>query len=67
MISLGILGPWPVGLFLIMVILTIVALIEILQSDFKDNGKIVWLLVVFFFSFIGTILYFAIGRKQRLI
>ncbi len=63
---LGILGPWPVGLFLIMIILTIIALIEILKSDFKDNGKIIWVIVVLFFNFIGAILYFAIGRNQRL-
>ena len=63
---LGILGPWPVGLFLIMIILTVIALIEILKSDFKDNGKIIRVKVVLFFNFIGAILYFAIGRNQRL-
>ena len=64
---LGILGPWPVGLFLIMIILTVMALIEILKSDFKDNDKIIWVAVILLFNFIGAILYFVIGRKQRLI
>ncbi|UMB61396.1 PLD nuclease N-terminal domain-containing protein [Lutibacter sp. A80] len=64
---LGLLGSWPVGLFLMTLILTILALIEILKSDFKDNDKIIWIVVVLFFNFIGAILYFVIGRKQRLI
>lgn len=66
MTYLGILEPWPVRLFLIMIILTVVALIEILKSDFKDNDKIIWVLVVLFFNFIGVIIYLAIGRNQRL-
>ena len=66
MTFLGILGPWPIGLFIIMIILTVIALIEIIKSDFKDNDKIIWVLVLLFFNFIGAILYFAIGRNQRL-
>lgn len=49
-----------------MIILTVIALIEIIKSDFKDNDKIIWVLVLLFFNFIGAILYFAIGRNQRL-
>ena len=42
------------------------ALIDILKSDFKDSiNKIIWLLVVFFLSFMGVILYYFIGRKQK--
>lgn len=43
------------------------SLIDILKSDFEGNGKIVWLLVVFFLSLLGSILYLFIGRKQKII
>jgi len=42
------------------------ALIDILKSDFKDGtNKIVWLLVVFFLYILGVLLYYFIGRKQK--
>ncbi|UAB86289.1 PLDc_N domain-containing protein [Zunongwangia sp. SCSIO 43204] len=44
----------------------LLAIIDIIRNDFKGNDKIVWLLVVIFFSFFGTLLYFIMGRKQRL-
>lgn len=48
-------------------ILWIIALIDILKSDFKDsNGKIIWLLLVIFLPVIGSILYFAIGKSQKI-
>ena len=45
---------------------TLIALIDILKNKFEGNNKIIWVLVVLFFHFIGAILYFAIGRKQRI-
>lgn len=48
-------------------ILWIIALIDILKSNFRDsNGKIIWALVVIFLPIIGSILYFAIGRSQKI-
>lgn len=48
-------------------ILWIIALIDILKSVFKDsNGKIIWLLLVIFLPVIGSILYFAIGKSQKI-
>ena len=44
----------------------IIALIDILKSDFRDtNGKIIWVLVVIFLPVIGSILYFLIGKSQK--
>ncbi len=67
---LGMIGPWQILLWTIIVgfgiILPFIALIDILKSNFKGNDKIVWLLVVIFFNFFGSILYFIIGRKQRI-
>lgn len=44
----------------------IIALIDILKSDFRDtNDKIIWALVVIFLPVIGSILYFLIGKSQK--
>jgi len=48
------------------IIPTIIALIDILKNKFNGNDKIVWVLVVLFFNLIGAILYFAIGRNQKI-
>jgi phospholipase D-like protein len=69
MIYLGMIGPWQI-IILIFVLLgiipTIIALIDILKSKFNGNDKISWILVVLFFNLIGAILYFVIGRKQKI-
>ena len=45
----------------------IIALIDILKSDFRDtNGKIILALVVIFLPVIGSILYFLIGKSQKI-
>lgn len=44
----------------------LIALIDILRHNFSGNNKIVWLLVLMMIPCIGSILYFAIGRKQKL-
>jgi membrane protein DedA with SNARE-associated domain len=63
-------GPWQIILILITVFLgiipTIVALIDIVRNEFSGNNKIVWLLVVLLGNFLGALLYFIIGRKQKL-
>ena len=65
----GMIGPWQI-IILIAVLLgiipTIIALIDILKSKFNGNDKIVWVLVVLFFNLIGAILYFVIGRNQKI-
>lgn len=51
--------------FLFPVILWIVALVDIMRNDFQGNNKIAWVLVVVFLPIIGAILYFIIGRSQK--
>lgn len=42
------------------------AIVDIIKSDFKDSvTKLVWLIVVIAFSFLGTILYFIFGRETK--
>jgi membrane protein YqaA with SNARE-associated domain len=63
-------GPWQIILILIAIFLgitpTIIALIDIVRNEFYGNNKIVWLLVVLLGNFFGALLYFIIGRKQKL-
>ncbi|HCX22169.1 MAG: hypothetical protein CMB80_18865 [Flammeovirgaceae bacterium] len=41
-------------------------LVDIIQGEFKDNNeKLLWIILVILLPFIGTILYFAIGSKNR--
>ncbi|WP_281989846.1 PLD nuclease N-terminal domain-containing protein [Aquimarina aggregata] len=51
----------------ILFILTIIALIDILRSDFKNtNTKIIWLAVVLFFPTGGALIYFFLARKDKI-
>ena len=69
MTYLGMIGVWQLILILIIllgIIPTIIALIDILKSEFKGNNKIVWILVVLLANFFGAVLYFLIGREQKI-
>ncbi|SDH34672.1 PLD nuclease N-terminal domain-containing protein [Winogradskyella thalassocola] len=70
MIYLGMIGAWQLILILVVLFLgilpMIIALVDILKSEFKGNNKIVWILVVLFANFFGAILYFLIGREQKI-
>ncbi|WP_323028081.1 PLD nuclease N-terminal domain-containing protein [Gelidibacter japonicus] len=63
-------GPWQIILILSIVFLgviaTIMALIDIVRNEFSGNNKMVWVLVVLLANFLGALLYFVIGRKQKL-
>jgi len=50
---------------LIIIPLWIIALVDILKSEFKGNDKIIWLIVVIVLPVVGAILYFLIGKKQK--
>ena len=63
-------GPWQIILVLIILIValvpTIIALVDIFKSQFDGNGKVIWVLVVILFGFVGAVMYFLIGRQQKL-
>lgn len=62
-------GPWEVLMIMVLativLLLPVIALIDIVRSEFKGNDKLVWILVVLFFNIIGSVLYFLIGRQQK--
>ena len=66
---LGMVGTWQLLIIILAfsgIILTIMALVDILKSEFEKDNKIVWVLVVLFLNIFGALLYFAIGKKQKL-
>lgn len=66
----GFIGPQEIIVILIvipvMLVIPIIALIDILKSEFKGNDKLIWVLVVLFLWIIGAILYYFIGRNQKI-
>ncbi|TDN87245.1 phospholipase D-like protein [Salegentibacter sp. 24] len=49
-----------------LLLLPIVALIDILRNEFTANNKIVWIIVVIFFNFLGAFLYFIMSSKHKM-
>lgn len=61
-------GGTFIGLFLIFaVVLPLAAIVDIAKSEFRNNGKLIWVLIVLFLNPIGAVLYFAIGKHQKII
>lgn len=53
-------------LFIVPFVLWIWALVDIVRSEFTGYNKIIWLLLVIFLPVLGLILYYFIGRKQKI-
>lgn len=50
----------------IILLMPLVAIIDIVRSRFRERvNKSMWLLIVLFFPFIGTVLYFALAGRQK--
>lgn len=48
------------------ILFPILALISVLMNDFRGNDKIMWVLIIIFLPFLGSLLYFLIGRDKRI-
>ena len=62
-------GLWQITLILFvlgLIILPVIALIDVLRSRFRENMQIIWVLIILLLPLIGAILYFAIGREQKI-
>lgn len=57
----GILVTILVILFIFL--LPLIAVISALMSALPINSKILWILLIIFLPFLGSVLYFLIGRK----
>ncbi|MDX1937007.1 MAG: PLD nuclease N-terminal domain-containing protein [Flavihumibacter sp.] len=51
---------------LLFLLFPLLCLISVLKNNFKDStSKLIWVLVILFVPFMGSVLYLIIGRKQR--
>ena len=69
----GMMGMMTVAAFLFFWLLAAAAfifwlwvLIDILKSEFEGANKIVWLLTVILLPLLGAVLYWFIGREQKI-
>jgi hypothetical protein len=53
-------------LILFILILPLLALISVLTNEFRGNEKIMWVLIIIFLPFLGSVLYVLIGRDKRI-
>ena len=52
--------------FAVFLLLPVIALIDVLRSDFRGaSDKLIWVIVILFLNLIGALLYVTIGRRQR--
>ena len=55
---------WQI-LVMSIVIISIVAIVDVGSNKFENNQQLLWLLICLFVP-LGGVLYFLIGRKQRI-
>jgi len=53
-------------IILFIILLPILALISVLMNEFQGNDKIMWVLIIIFLPFLGSVLYFLVGRDRRI-
>jgi hypothetical protein len=67
---LAVVGPLEIIVILLIVpvflIIPIIALVDVLRNEFTNNNKIIWVLVILLSWIIGAILYYFIGRNQKI-
>jgi hypothetical protein len=68
----NLINDFSIGLFiwqtlvLVSIGLWIYCLIDVLKNKFVQNDKLIWILVVIFIPFIGSLLYLFIGKNKKM-
>lgn len=58
-------GPFHAILGLIILVLDIIAIVSVLGGTSSAGRKLLWVVIILLFPFIGVILYFLIGRSPQ--
>ena len=58
-------GGYEIILLFVVMLIPLVALVDILRSKFEPINKLIWVLLVIFTNLLGALLYFLIGKKQK--
>lgn len=54
-------------LFLVfMVILEIIAIVDVTQTSLSGKKKLLWIILILCVPFLGVVLYFLLGRPEKL-
>jgi len=53
-------------IILFVILFPVLALIDVLLNEFQGNDKIMWVLIIIFLPFLGSLLYFLVGRDRRI-
>lgn len=65
-LGLGSMELMLIAAMLLPMLVTLLALIDAIRSDFaKDINKLIWILVIICVPFVGALLYFFLGRSQK--
>lgn len=63
-------GPWQIFIILTisltLFVLPVIALIDVLRKEFKGYDKLIWVITILCFNFVGSILYFLIGKRSAI-
>ena len=51
---------------LLVLLFPLMALVSVLKNDFPGNDKVIWVLVIIFLPFFGSLLYFMVGRGKQI-
>ncbi|MFT6873672.1 MAG: cytochrome bd-type quinol oxidase subunit 2 [Roseivirga sp.] len=56
-----------IAFYILPFIIVVVALVDIIRNEFnQSHNKLVWIIVVILLPVIGSVLYYFIGRKQKI-
>lgn len=68
--ALAAFGLWQLIIIVVFlgicIVFPVIAMVDILKHRFRGSQKLTWVIGVLLFNILGAILYFIIGRKQRL-
>lgn len=56
---------WLSTFMVALLVLPVIALAHMVQQKFKGRHRLIWVLIIIFLPFFGSILYFLIIRKYR--
>ncbi|OEK00760.1 hypothetical protein BFP97_04225 [Roseivirga sp. 4D4] len=55
-----------IAFYIIPFLIVALALIDVLRNEFEGSNKLIWVLVIILMPVLGSILYYFIGRNQRI-
>lgn len=64
--SLAVSNYLLLGFMVALLVLPIAAIIHLLKHEFNPRNKLIWILIILFLPFFGSILYFILNKRYRI-